>query len=86
MLDWIVEDSVAVALAPRSTEYSAVVCREFQRDPTATPDWMGDAEGPKVVDAGPLDRVVTAEGLSETFGLALRLDRAEGRFTARRAA
>ena len=40
--------------------------------------------GGRVVDAGPLDRVVTAEGLSETFGLPLRLDRSEGRFTARR--
>jgi iron complex transport system ATP-binding protein len=40
--------------------------------------------GGQVVDAGPLDRVLTAEGLSETFDLPLRLDRAEGRFTARR--
>ena len=42
--------------------------------------------GGQVVDAGPLERVVTAEGLSETFGLPLRLDRSEGRFTARRKA
>jgi iron complex transport system ATP-binding protein len=41
--------------------------------------------GGEVVDAGPIDRVLTAEGLSRTFGVPLRLDRAEGRFTARRA-
>ncbi len=41
--------------------------------------------GGEVVAAGPMDRVVTAEGLSETFGLPLRLDRPDGRFSARRA-
>ncbi|MGY1739905.1 MULTISPECIES: ABC transporter ATP-binding protein [unclassified Blastococcus] len=42
--------------------------------------------GGEVVDSGRLEQVLTAEGLSETFGLRLRLDRTEGRFTARRAA
>ncbi len=37
-----------------------------------------------VVAAGPLTQVVTAELLSQTFGLPLRLERTEGRFTARR--
>jgi serine/threonine protein kinase len=35
---------------------------EFQRDPSAIPDWMGEAEGPKVVDAHPGG--VTAIGLN----------------------
>jgi serine/threonine protein kinase len=35
---------------------------EFQRDPSAIPDWMGDAEGPKFVDAHPGG--VTALGLN----------------------
>ncbi len=37
-----------------------------------------------VVAAGPLAEVVTAERLSETFGLPLELERSDGRFTARR--
>ncbi|WP_409329813.1 ABC transporter ATP-binding protein [Trujillonella humicola] len=41
--------------------------------------------GGEVVAAGPMEAVLTAEGLSETFALPLRLDRADGRFTARRA-
>ncbi|SEO90812.1 ABC transporter ATP-binding protein [Trujillonella endophytica] len=40
--------------------------------------------GGEVVAAGPLEEVVTADGLSATFGLPLQLDRADGRFTARR--
>ncbi len=39
-----------------------------------------------VVTAGPADDVLTAEALSETFGLSLSLTRTDGRFTARRAA
>jgi iron complex transport system ATP-binding protein len=42
--------------------------------------------GGEVVASGPLDDVVTEPALSETFGLQLTLARAEGRFTARRAA
>ncbi len=41
--------------------------------------------GGGVVAAGPIDDVVTAERLSETFGLPLALGRVRGRFTARRA-
>ncbi|MGY1829894.1 ABC transporter ATP-binding protein [Geodermatophilus sp. SYSU D01180] len=37
-----------------------------------------------VVAAGPLGQVITAELLSETFGLPLALERSDGRFTARR--
>ena len=40
----------------------------------------------QVVAAGRAESVLTAERLSETFGLPLRLDRTEGRYTARRAA
>jgi len=39
-----------------------------------------------VVTSGPADDVLTAEALSETFGLSLSLARTDGRFTARRAA
>jgi iron complex transport system ATP-binding protein len=39
--------------------------------------------GGRVVAAGPLGEVLTAEALSETFGLALALDRRDGRFAAR---
>jgi iron complex transport system ATP-binding protein len=42
--------------------------------------------GGEVVVAGPLDEVLTEAALSETFGLRLALERADGRFTARRAA
>ena len=42
--------------------------------------------GGEVVTAGPLEQVVTQEALSETFGLALQVQRADGRWTARRAA
>ena len=42
--------------------------------------------GGGVVTAGPLEQVVTQEALSETFGLALQVQRADGRWTARRAA
>ena len=38
----------------------------------------------KVVAAGAIDDVVTARNLSAAFGMPLRVDRAEGRFTARR--
>jgi iron complex transport system ATP-binding protein len=41
--------------------------------------------GGEVVSAGPADDVLTADALSETFGLALSLSRSNGRFTARRA-
>jgi iron complex transport system ATP-binding protein len=37
-----------------------------------------------VVASGPLSQVVTAEALSETFGLPLALERTDGRYTARR--
>jgi ABC-type molybdenum transport system, ATPase component/photorepair protein PhrA len=37
-----------------------------------------------VVSAGPLAQVLTAETLSQTFGLSLALERPGGRFTARR--
>ena len=37
-----------------------------------------------VVSAGPLAQVLTAEALSQTFGLSLALERPGGRFTARR--
>ncbi|SFO88847.1 iron complex transport system ATP-binding protein [Geodermatophilus dictyosporus] len=40
--------------------------------------------GGRVVAAGPLDGVLTADRLSETFGLPLDLSRSDGRFTARR--
>jgi iron complex transport system ATP-binding protein len=39
----------------------------------------------EVVGSGPADDVLTAEALSDTFGLPLSLTRADGRFTARRA-
>ena len=42
--------------------------------------------GGEVVAAGPVDDVLTASALSDTFGLSLALDRAGGRFSARRAA
>lgn len=42
--------------------------------------------GGQVVTAGPLDEVVGQEALSETFGLALSVQRSGGRWTARRAA
>ncbi|HEX5367001.1 MAG TPA: ATP-binding cassette domain-containing protein [Acidimicrobiales bacterium] len=42
--------------------------------------------GGRVLAAGPLDEVVTAAALSDLFGMALRLDRSEGRLTARAAA
>jgi iron complex transport system ATP-binding protein len=37
----------------------------------------------RALAAGPLDRVLTADALSDTFGLRLALDRRDGRFTAR---
>ncbi|NEK57441.1 ABC transporter ATP-binding protein [Geodermatophilus sabuli] len=40
--------------------------------------------GGEVVAAGPMEQVLTAETLSETFGLALQVERADGRWTARR--
>ena len=40
--------------------------------------------GGRVVDAGPVDDVVTEETLSETFGMPLLLTRADDRFAARR--
>jgi iron complex transport system ATP-binding protein len=40
----------------------------------------------RVVAAGPIDRVLDAAALSATFGLALQLDRRDGRFAARAAA
>ncbi len=42
--------------------------------------------GGEVVTAGPLEQVVGREALSETFGLALSVERSGGRWTARRAA
>jgi iron complex transport system ATP-binding protein len=42
--------------------------------------------GGQVVAAGPVDDVLTAGQLSDTFGLPLTLTREQGRFTARRAA
>jgi iron complex transport system ATP-binding protein len=39
-----------------------------------------------VVASGPVDQVLTEEALSEAFGLALQVQRADGRWTARRAA
>ena len=42
--------------------------------------------GGRVVAAGPVDEVLTAPQLSDTFGVKLLLERTEGRFTARRAA
>src|SRR3712207_403547 len=42
--------------------------------------------GGQVVASGPLDQVVTPEALSQTFGLALQVQRSDGRWTARRAA
>ena len=42
--------------------------------------------GGQVVTAGPLEQVVGREALSETFGLALSVQRSGGRWTARRAA
>ena len=38
----------------------------------------------RVVDSGPVEDVVTAETLSETFGMPLLLSRADDRFAARR--
>jgi iron complex transport system ATP-binding protein len=42
--------------------------------------------GGGVVASGPLDEVLTAAALSETFGIPLELERSNGRFAARRAA
>jgi len=39
----------------------------------------------KVVSSGPLDEVVTAQALSETYGMPLLLSKEDGRFAARRA-
>jgi iron complex transport system ATP-binding protein len=39
----------------------------------------------RVLDAGPIDEVLTADALSSCFGLSLRLDRAGDRWTARSA-
>ena len=41
--------------------------------------------GGGVVASGPLDEVLTAAALSETFGIPLELERSNGRFAARRA-
>jgi iron complex transport system ATP-binding protein len=41
--------------------------------------------GGGLVAAGPLEQVLTQESLSEAFGMALRVQRADGRWTARRA-
>jgi iron complex transport system ATP-binding protein len=41
--------------------------------------------GGRVLAAGPIDRTLDAEALSATFGLALRLDRRDGRYSARAA-
>jgi iron complex transport system ATP-binding protein len=41
--------------------------------------------GGRVLAAGPIDRTLDAEVLSATFGLALRLDRRDGRYSARAA-
>ncbi len=38
----------------------------------------------QVTAAGPLESTLTEESLSHTFGLALRLSRADGRYAARR--
>jgi iron complex transport system ATP-binding protein len=40
----------------------------------------------RIVEAGPIDTVLTAPALSEAFGLALELDRRAGRYAARAAA
>ena len=42
--------------------------------------------GGEVVASGAADDVLTAETLSDTFGLTLSLTRTDGRFAARRAA
>jgi iron complex transport system ATP-binding protein len=42
--------------------------------------------GGEVVAGGPVEEVLTQQTLSDTFGLALRVQRADGRWTARRAA
>jgi iron complex transport system ATP-binding protein len=42
--------------------------------------------GGEIVASGPAEGVLTEANLSDTFGLALTLDRTAGRFTARRAA
>ena len=39
----------------------------------------------RIVDAGPLEQVLTAEALGRTFGMRLELDHVDGRFAARRA-
>jgi len=39
--------------------------------------------GGRILAAGPIDDVLTADALSEAFGLALRLDSRDGRFAAR---
>ncbi len=39
----------------------------------------------RVVSAGPLDEVITSVQLSQAFDMPLRVDRLDGRFTARRA-
>ena len=41
--------------------------------------------GGRVVSQGPLDEVVTAQTLSETYGMPLLLTREDDRFAARRA-
>ncbi|WP_311210068.1 MULTISPECIES: ABC transporter ATP-binding protein [unclassified Aeromicrobium] len=39
----------------------------------------------RIVDAGPLEQVLTAESLGHTFGMRLELDHVDGRYAARRA-
>ena len=80
------EDLVAtlsdVALDPDSPA-TVLVSHHVEEIPPGFTHALLLREG-RVVDAGPVEDVVTAETLSETFGMPLLLSRADDRFAARR--
>jgi phosphoribosylamine--glycine ligase len=90
-LEWDARAAVTVVLASRgypASSSSGDPITGLERVPEGIEvTHAGTAErGGEVVTAGPLEQVVTQEALSETFGLALQVQRADGRWTARRAA
>ena len=60
---------------------SITVMHHLEELPRATTHALLLHEG-RIVAAGPLDRAITDDTLSETFGLALRVERANGRLSA----
>ena len=60
---------------------SITVMHHLEELPRATTHALLLHEG-QIVAAGPLDRAITDDTLSETFGLALRVERANGRLSA----